>query len=43
MEVMRDTPLIQADKSIIMREFGNVITGANGDKVFLFNDWTSRE
>jgi len=28
---MRDTLLIQADKSIFMSELGNVIMGANGD------------
>lgn len=31
---MRDTLLIQADKSMFMSEFGNVIMGANGDEVF---------
>lgn len=43
MEVMRDTLLIQADKSMFMSEFGNVIMTANDDTVFLFNDWASRE
>lgn len=38
---MRDTLLIQADKRIFMREFGNVMA-VNGDKVFLF-DQTSRQ
>lgn len=40
---MRNTLLMQADKSIFMSEFWNVIMGANGDKVPLFNDWTSSE
>lgn len=40
---MRDTLLIEADKSIFMSEFGNVIMGGKGDKGFLFNDWTETE